>query len=244
MDGPVSCTGMPSWSIPTRESNAWEEEAVVSDFIVYSVPGSTYGRAVLAAILEKDATYRLVLLAPRDLRSELHVSRHPFGRVPVVEHQGFMLYETQAILRYVDRVGPGKPLTPRDVRAAALMDQIMNINDWYLFQGVIGTIGFQRIIAPRLLGQPTDESVVTAALPKAHKVFDVLSRLLGDQPYFVGEALTLADLIVAPQMDLLSGTPEWGPLTEGKANLVAWLDRMNSRASFRETTWERLAEAV
>ena len=32
------------------------------------------------------------------------------------------------------------------------MDQLMNINDWYLFQGVANVIAFQRIIAPRLMG--------------------------------------------------------------------------------------------
>ncbi len=39
-------------------------------------------------------------------QSAEHLARHPFGRVPVLEHDGFMLYETQAILRYLDRVLP------------------------------------------------------------------------------------------------------------------------------------------
>ena len=58
----------------------------MSEFIVYSVPGSPYGRAVLATLEEKGAAYRLAPLAPGDAKSEPHLSRHPFGRVPVLEH--------------------------------------------------------------------------------------------------------------------------------------------------------------
>jgi len=53
--------------------------------------------------------------------------------VPVLEHDGFVLYETAAILRYLDRVLPDPRLTPADARRAARMDQLMSINDWYLF---------------------------------------------------------------------------------------------------------------
>ena len=53
----------------------------------------------------------------------------------MLEHNGFLLYETQAILRYLDRVLPTPALTPADPRRAARMDQVMNVTDWYLFQG-------------------------------------------------------------------------------------------------------------
>ena len=81
-------------------------------------------------------------VAPGAAKSPEHLARHPFGRVPVLEHDGFMLYETQAILRYLDRVLPQPALTPADPRRAARMDQVMNINDWYLFQGVGNVIAF------------------------------------------------------------------------------------------------------
>ncbi len=101
----------------------------MTEFIVHSVPGSPYGRAVLATLEEKGADYRLAPLAPGATKSEPHASRHPFGRVPVLEHDGFMLYESQAILRCLDRVLPAQVLTPADPKAAARMDQAMNIND-------------------------------------------------------------------------------------------------------------------
>jgi len=214
----------------------------MSEFIVHSVPGSPFGRAVLAALEEKGARYRLAPLAPSAAKSPEHLARHPFGRIPVLEHDGFSLYETQAILRYLDRVLPQPVLTPADPRRAARMDQVMNINDWYLFQGVCNVIAFQRIIGPKLLGLNTDEAAIEAAMPRARTVLAELARLLGEQPYFAGDAVSLADLLVAPQIDFMAPTPEWSELGAINANLAAWLQRMQARPSFVATTWERVSE--
>lgn len=211
----------------------------MSEFIVHSIPGSPYGRAVFATLEEKGAPYRLAPVAPDTRKSEPHTSRHPFGRVPVLERDGYVLYETQAILRYLDRILPTPPLTPAEPGAAGRMDQVMNICDWYLFQGVNNVIGFQRIIKPRLMGQPADEAAIAQAMPQARAVFDELSRLLGGKSYFAGDDVSLADLMVAPQVDFLSQTPEWMSLAT--TDLVSWLDRMMARPSFKATTWERIA---
>jgi glutathione S-transferase len=213
-----------------------------SEFIVHSVPGSPFGRVVLAALIEKNASFRFAALTPATLKAEPHLSRHPFGRVPAIEHDGFTLYETQAILRYIDRVLPRPALTPAEPKAAARMDQILNVCDWYLFQQVNHVIGFQRIVGPQLFGLTPDEAAIAAAMPKAHAVFAELSRLLGSKAYLATEDLTLADLHVAPQLDFLAMTPEWKTLTAQTPNLVRWLDRMNARPSFAATTWERVAD--
>ena len=214
----------------------------MSEFIVHSVPGSPFGRAVLAALEEKGARYRLAPLTPGASKSPEHLARHPFGRIPVLAHDGFSLYETQAILRYLDRILPGPALTPADPRRAARMDQVMNINDWYLFQGVCNVIAFQRIVGPKLLGLATDEAAIEAAMPRARTVFAELARQLGEQVYFAGDDVSLADLMVAPQIEFMQPTPEWSELGLPHANLVAWLQRMQARASFAATTWERVAE--
>jgi len=214
----------------------------MSEFTVHSVPGSPYGRAVLVTLEEKGASYRFSPVATGTARKEPHILRHPFGRVPVLEHDGFTLYETQAILRYLDRLRPSPALTPADVKAAARMDQVMNICDWYLFQGVNNVISFHRIVAPRVLGLAPDEAAIAAAMPKAHVTINELTRLLGSKAYFAGEDMSLADVLVAPQLDFLAKTPEWQPLTAASPNLVSWLDRMNARPSLKATTWERVAE--
>ena len=161
--------------------------------------------------------------------------------MPVIEHGDFRLYEAQAILRYADRALPGPSLTPAHPQAAARMDQLMNINDWYLFQGVANVIAFQRIVGPRLLGLTPDEDAIAAALPRGHGVFEELSHLLADQPYFTGDSISLADILLAPQLDFLCATPEWAPLVAGRENLQRWLDRMQQRPSMRATTWECVA---
>jgi glutathione S-transferase len=214
----------------------------MSDFIVHSIPGSSFGRAVLATLEEKGASYRLLPVPPGTFRSPEHLARHPFGRVPVLEHNGFSLYESQAILRYLDRVLPNPAFTPADSRAAARMDQVMNVNDWYLFQGVVNVIGFQRVVGPRFLGLTPDEAAIEAAMPQAHVVFKELARLLGEQPYFVGDAVSLADFLIAPQLAFLTQTPEWAVLGAPQANIVAWLARMEARPSFQATTWDRVAQ--
>lgn len=93
----------------------------MSEFVIHSIPGSPFGRAVLVALEEKNARYRLAPVVPGTHRAPLHLARHPFGRVPVLEHDDFTLYETQAILRYIDRVHPAPALTPDEAAIAAAM---------------------------------------------------------------------------------------------------------------------------
>jgi glutathione S-transferase len=218
------------------------KEIVMSEFTVHSIPGSPFGRAVLATLEEKAASCRFSPVAPGTFRSPEHLARHPFGRVPVLEHNGFLLYETQAILRYLDRVLPTPALTPADPKCAARMDQVMNVNDWYLFQGVANVIVFHRVVGPRVMGLTPDEAAIEAAMPKARAVFEELARRLGEQPYFAGDAVSLADLLVAPQIGFFTQTPEWSMLVAPHKNLVVWLARMEARPSLKATTWERVSE--
>ncbi len=214
----------------------------MSEFTVHSIPGSPFGRSVLAMLEEKQAPYRLAPVAPGSMKTPEHLALHPFGRVPVLVHNGFKLYETQAILRYLDRLLPQPSLTPTDVKRAARMDQAMNVNDWYLFHGVGNVIIFHRVIGPQVLGLAPDEEAIKAAMPKAHAVFDELANLLGEQPYFAGDTLSLADLLLAPAVDFFTMIPEWTVLGAPHANLVAWMKRMQERPSLKSTTWERVSE--
>lgn len=207
-------------------------------FTVYSTPGSPYGRSVLATLEEKRVPYRLVAVGPGETKSPAHLARNAFGKVPVLDHAGFVLYESQAILRYLDRVLPEPALTPANAQMAARMDQALNINDWYVFQGVANVIVYHRVIAPRLFGLAPDEAAIAAAMPRARLVIGELARLLGTQPYFAGASVSLADLALAPQLDFLAVTPEWAELAAPHASLVAWLARMTDRPSLRATTWE------
>jgi glutathione S-transferase len=174
------------------------------------------------------------------MRSPEHLAKHPFGRIPILEHGDFTLYETQAILRYIDRILPQPPLTPVDPKAAGRMDQLMNVSDWYVFQGVGNVIGFQRVVGPKLMGLTPDEAAIETVMPRAKMVFGELAKALGDQPYFAGDQFTLADVILSPQVDFFAQCPEWEALAGPHANLGRWLARVGERPSLKATTWERL----
>jgi glutathione S-transferase len=98
--------------------------------------------------------------------------------------------------------------------------------------------------SPRVLGLTPDEAVIAAAMPHSHRVFRELSRLLGAGPHFAGEQVTLAEMMLAPQLDFLAQSPEWTALTADLPNLVAWFERTISRPSFQATTWDPLLKAV
>jgi glutathione S-transferase len=205
----------------------------MADFVIHSSAGSTLGRAVVMALLEKSSSFRLALLPPKELPPTRHALKHPWGRMPVLEHGTFLLYETQAILRYIDRILPQPPLTPSEPRAAAKMDQVMNLNDWYLAK-------FERLVGPRLLGlNPYDMQVVTA-LPEAAQVFEVMAAQLAGKAYFAGPSVSLADVLLAPQFDNMARGPSWTTLTSRHENLIKWLARMNERDSMRRSSWELL----
>lgn len=206
----------------------------MSNIVVHGVPGSPFVRAVQMGLEEKHVAYRVQAMGPGDTKSEAYLRKHPFGRVPLFEHGDFMLYETQAILRYIDAEFPAPPLQPKDHRSAARMNQIIGINDWYLFPKVAAVIVFQRIIGPALLGTATDEAAIEAAMPMARTCIAELDRLLGKQLFLTGDTLSIADLILAPQLDFLAETPEGKSLLADTA-LRPWLDRMNERPSMQAT---------
>lgn len=206
----------------------------MSDIVVHGVPGSPFVRAVQMGLEEKHVAYRMQAMSPGESKSEGYLRKHPFGRVPLFERGDFMLYETQAILRYIDAEFPAPALQPKDHRSAARMNQIIGINDWYFFPKVAAVIVFNRIVGPALLGTATDEAAIAAAMPMARTCIAELDRLLGRQLFLTGDTLSIADLILAPQLDFLAETPEGKSLLTDTA-LRQWLGRMNERPSMQAT---------
>jgi len=206
----------------------------MSEFIIHGHPASPFLRSVCLGLVEKGAPYRIQEMAVGDLRGEVHRRLHPFGRIPILQHGDYHLYETQAILRYIDAVMPRPPLQPTDPKAIGRMNQIIGINDWYLFPMVARIIVFHRVVGPLLLGTTPDEAAIATAVPDARRCLGELNRLLGDQSFLAGEQLTLADLMLAPQIYYLAATPEGSIILEDTA-LLEWLGRMNARACMMAT---------
>lgn len=213
-------------------------------YTVHTVPGSPYARAVMALLEEKAAEWQIDPLAPGDHLREPHLSRQPFGRMPALTWEGGVLYETQAILRYLDDVLPGPRFTPAAFEDRARMNQTIGICDSYLFPESARFIVFQRVVGPKLIGLEPDEAAIAAAMPRSHTIFAELSRLLAERPWFGGSEPSIADLMLGPHLELFSRTPEWAIVTQGRPNLAGWLARVEARPAMQGTLWEGLAQRI
>ena len=202
--------------------------------IVYGAAMSPYVWSVRLALAEKGVAHELVSVGIDEFRSEAHLARHPFGKIPAFEHDGFMLYETQAIMRYVDEAFPAAPLQPIEVHPFSRMNQIMGVVDNYLTSCLLAKVIFQRLVAPRI-GRTIDEEAVSAALPKVRHCLGEIARLAGDQEFLAGDAVTLADLMAIPQIYYFKKMPEGAAQLAELPTLAAWANRMEARQSVQVT---------
>lgn len=202
--------------------------------IVYGAAMSPYVWSVRLTLAEKGVAHDLVSVGIDEFKSEAHLARHPFGKIPAFEHDGFVLYETQAIMRYVDEAFPSAPLQPIEVQPFARMNQIMGVVDNYLTPCLLADVIFQRMVAP-LLGRATDETAVSAALPKVRHCLGEIARLAGDQEFLAGDTVTLADLMAIPQISYFKKFPEGTAQLAELPALAAWVNRMEVRQSVQVT---------
>ena len=203
--------------------------------IVYGFAGSTYVWSARLALAEKGVTHELVEVPLGAHRQEPHLRRQPFAKVPAFEHDGFVLYETQAIMRYVDERFAGTPLQPEDVHEWSRMNQIIGIVDAYAWPSIGGAILFNRVLVPRLLGGTPDEGVIEAALPRARLCLLEIDRLMEDHRFLTGAHVSLADLMVIPLLYYFGNVPDGrAPMAE-HPKLQNWVKQMEMRQSFQVT---------
>ncbi len=206
----------------------------MADPILYGPGYSTYARGARLALEEKGVAYSLVEVDFLQGMPEEQLARHPFGKVPAFEHDGFKLYEACAIERYVDEAFPGPALQPEDPRQRARMAQTVSVTDSYVYPPTVGTLVIQRLVVPMMDGTP-DEAAIEAALPKVATAMAVLEQLLGDQPYLAGGALSLADLHLAPIFAYFTATPESEAILADKPGLRRWWESMKVRDTLVRT---------
>jgi glutathione S-transferase len=204
--------------------------------IVFGPGYSTYARTVRLVLAEKGVDYRFefVNMLAGEASSGAHAARHPFGKVPTLEHDGFSLYETGAIVRYLDRVFPTPSLQPQDPRQCARMDQIISIIDSYAYGSLIGQLAWQRLVVPMIGGTP-DEGVVQASLPRVKLCLSEFERLAEGGRFLVGSSVSLADCYLAPVLWYLAATPEGKPLLAASPKLSAWRESFAERESMKNT---------
>ncbi|MBV8393737.1 MAG: glutathione S-transferase family protein [Alphaproteobacteria bacterium] len=196
---------------------------------------SVYLRIARLVLEEKGVAYERVEVNPfsPDL-PKAYLDLHPFGRVPVLVHDGFALYETGAITRYIDRAFPGPALQPTEPRGLARQDQVLGVIDAYAYWPLVRQVFAQRIARPRQ-GIAPDEAEIAKGMEAAPKVLGAVETLASGDRFLVGPELSLADLHLAPMIAYFVEAPEGSALLPSHPKLAAWWARISTRPSMAAT---------
>jgi glutathione S-transferase len=180
----------------------------LSEITLYGFNGSTYVRTVKMLLSEKGKTginqIPLNVLTGEPKSAE-HLKRHPFGKVPVLEHGGMTILETSAITRYLNDVLPGKSLVPATPKDRARMDMIIGIIDSYGYGALLGGVAAYHLFPDFVGGK--NEAARVGGLEAGTKVLELAMQTKGADAFIAGE-LSLADLYLAPIAAYLSMTPD------------------------------------
>ncbi len=198
--------------------------------IVYGPASSPYVWSVRLALAEKGVVHRLVPVEFGREREEPHLSRQPFAKVPAFEHEGFNLYETQAILRYIDERFSGPALQSEDVYEWSRMNQMIGIHDAYAYPA-IGARILRNRISPPLPAKNFAEEANAAALEMARHCLGEIERLMGEGPFLAGSEMSLADCMLFPLLSSFARVGEGREIFAERARLSEWLGRIDARPS-------------
>jgi glutathione S-transferase len=190
---------------------------------------STFSRRARIALIEKRIEHELVLIdmAAGAHKSPQYLALNPYGRVPTLQENGFVLYESTAILGYLESLKPEPSLFPADSRERARVHMHMKLCD-IEFTRYAGAILFPKRFQPK-------ESWNFAAFDEARVPIErhlaILAKELDGTDFLVGDSFTAADLVYLPHLQFLPlFEVETAPAVQG------WADRLLSRPSAKATT--------
>ena len=153
-------------------------------------------------------------------------AKNPNGLIPTLDDDGFVLWESSAITRYLCATHGQGTLCPEDPQSRAIADQWM---DWRLttimpmmtpiFVGLVRTPQGER-----------DTERIDRAIRRGSDIWAILDAHLADNDYVAGDTFTMGDIPLGPQVH------RWYSLVEAPPplpNLEAWYNRLKSRPAFR-----------
>jgi glutathione S-transferase len=195
---------------------------------LYHFPASTFSRRVRVALLEKNISCELieVNLPGGQHKENWYAALNPYMKVPTLVDGDFALYESAAILTYLEATHPTPPLVPDDVRGRALVDMHVRLCDAHLGR-CAGAVLFPKRFLPEA---NWDRPGMEAARKEIDRHLLIIERELGERPYLVGEAFSLADVAYLPFLHFLAMMEvSTGPRVQ------AWAERILGRPSARAT---------
>ena len=195
---------------------------------LHSHPLSTFSRRVRIALLEKKIPHEIVEvdMAAKQHRSPEYLKLNPYGRVPTLEEDGFVLYESTAILEYLELTRPDEPLLPPDPRGRALAAMHVKLCDIQVARQT-STIIFPKRFLPR---ERWDEKAMAQAKAEIEKHFEILEPQLGSKQWLVSDRYGMVEVCYTPLVQFL-GLMEITP----PPAVAAWVERMLSRDSAQQT---------
>lgn len=204
---------------------------------VFGHPASTCTRKVLLTLNEKHQGYEFITvnLAKGEHKSAEHLKHQPFGVVPVIDDNGFFLYESRAIIRYLDAKLPGISLTPKEPHNYGLMEQWMSVEQSY-FSGPVIQIVKQCLWAPKQ-GHTSDPNIVDPAQKQVELALDVIEVALKKQRFLADNEFSLADICWMPYMQYLFAAGK-GDLILHRHHVAKWWEFVSTRP-----TWEAVNAA-
>jgi len=192
---------------------------------------STYVRTTRMALAEKVLKYAY---DPSPPHSEQVNAISPYGRIPVFRDGDTALFETSAIVRYLDEAFDGTPLVAPNARLRAQMEQWVSMINCHAYDAMIRRYVLQYVF-PKGEGGKPDRMTIDAALPEIEGLLAALNKAYGERNFLAGDALTMADLFLAPIVHYLGMFPESKGLLGTFADLRRAHAAIAERESFKTT---------
>jgi glutathione S-transferase len=191
---------------------------------IHGVPPSVFTWTARLACHEKGIDYELVPTMPGQV-----APLNPFHKIPAITHGDLVLYETPAIVRYLDRTFAGPKLWPEDSIGIARCDQWVSAVCDSLVNSAM------RYMVARFGFLPVPAEMQQKYLDKAREVVPVFDRQLGQSRYLAGDALTAADLFLLPVLSYFPDIAELGAIGDAAPNCKRWAAEMAARPSVKAT---------
>ncbi|MEM0906128.1 MAG: glutathione S-transferase family protein [Pseudomonadota bacterium] len=207
----------------------------MSQFTLWGFAASTYVRTVRMVLAEKgvsDYCLNEVSAITGQTRQAEHLARHPFGRIPVLEHDGERIYETAAICQYLDTILPGRAVMPSEPKARAKADMAMGIVVAYAHPSFLLKAVAYHLFADAIGGK--DEAMRAEGMAVGRIVVSELMRMKGVAPFIAGAEHSLADYAFAPIFAYAAMTPEKDELL-AIGDMADWWARVCALDSFQAT---------
>ena len=158
----------------------------------------------------------------------------PYGRVPVFRDGETAIFETSAIVRYVDETFDGAPILAPNARLRAQMEQWVSMINCHGYDAMIRRYVLQYVF-PKGEGGTPDRNTIDAALPEIEQLLAILDTTYGKRNFLVGDTLTMADLFLAPIVVYLGMFPESKALLAKFPNVSRAHAAIAERESFKAT---------